>query len=33
MWALGAMLYEMLHGKPAFRGSTMEQARVRVNQS
>lgn len=30
MWALGAMLYEMLHGKPAFRGSTMEQLKLRI---
>ena len=29
-WALGALLYEMLHGKPAFRGSTMEQLKLRI---
>eukprot|EP00908_Phaeocystis_cordata_P004389 Transcript_14774.p1 GENE.Transcript_14774~~Transcript_14774.p1 ORF type:complete len:435 (-),score=145.79 Transcript_14774:912-2084(-) len=30
MWALGAMLYEMLHGKPAFRGASMEQLKLRI---
>lgn len=30
MWALGALLYEMLHGKPAFRGVSMEQLKLRI---
>ena len=30
MWALGALIYEMMHGKPAFRGSSMEQLKMRV---
>jgi serine/threonine protein kinase len=30
MWAFGAMLFEMLEGKPAFRGSSMEQLNIRI---
>ena len=30
MWALAAMVYEMLHGKPAFRGNSMEQLGIRI---
>lgn len=30
MWALGVVLYETLHGKPAFYGSNMEQLETRI---
>ena len=30
LWALGALLYEMLHGKPAFRAVSMEQLKLRI---
>ena len=30
LWALGCVLYEMLHGKPAFYGSTAEQLETRI---
>ncbi|KAL3908818.1 MAG: hypothetical protein SGPRY_009651 [Prymnesium sp.] len=30
VWALCAVVYEMLHGKPAFRGSSMEQLGIRI---
>ena len=30
MWALGAVLYETLHGKHAFYGSTLEQLETRI---
>lgn len=30
MWALGAVIYEMLENKPAFRGSSMEQLNIRI---
>lgn len=30
MWALCAVVYEMLHGKAAFRGSSMEQLGIRI---
>lgn len=30
MWAVGAMLYEMLHGRPAFHGNTLPQIEQRI---
>lgn len=30
MWAYGALTFEMLEGKPAFRGSSMEQLNIRI---
>ena len=30
MWAFGALVYEMLEGKAAFRGSSMEQLNIRI---
>jgi len=30
MWAFGALTFEMLEGKPAFRGSSMEQLNIRI---
>ena len=30
MWAFGALVYEMLENKPAFRGSSMEQMQIRI---
>jgi len=30
LWALGAVVYEMLHGKAAFRGNSMEQLGIRI---
>ena len=30
MWAFGALAFEMLEGKPAFRGSSMEQLNIRI---
>eukprot|EP00966_Prymnesium_polylepis_P023407 538870-Prymnesium_polylepis.1 len=30
VWALCAVVYEMLHGKAAFRGSSMEQLGIRI---
>ena len=30
MWALGGMVYEMLHARPAFRGATLEQLGLRA---
>ena len=30
MWAFGCLLYEMLEGKAAFRGSSMEQLNIRI---
>ena len=33
MWALGAVLYEMLHGRPAFAGETMEVLQHRISKA
>eukprot|EP00908_Phaeocystis_cordata_P024192 Transcript_6664.p1 GENE.Transcript_6664~~Transcript_6664.p1 ORF type:complete len:391 (+),score=139.61 Transcript_6664:279-1451(+) len=33
MWALGAVLYEMLHGRPAFHGETMEVLQLRISKA
>ena len=30
VWAYGALLFEMLEGRPAFRGSSMEQLNIRI---
>ena len=30
LWALSAVVYEMLHGKAAFRGNSMEQLGIRI---
>lgn len=30
MWAFGALVYELLEGKPAFRGNSMEQLNMRI---
>jgi len=30
MWAFGCVIYELLEGKPAFRGSSMEQLNIRI---
>ena len=30
LWALGALLYEVLHARPAFHGSTLEQLGMRI---
>lgn len=30
VWAFGALIFEMLEGRPAFRGSSMEQLNIRI---
>ena len=30
MWALGALVYELLHAQPAFRASTLPQLSMRI---
>ena len=30
MWAYGALVFEMLHGKPAFHGNTLPQLEQRI---
>ena len=32
MWAFGALVYELLHGKPAFHGATLPQVEQRIRQ-
>ena len=33
MWAFGALIFEMLEGKPAFRASSIEQLNMRINKA